>query len=80
MTDSNTSMETLDGLLVKHLDTLDLYMVEYQNVETHLKKAFFDLARAKVALGPNRVGKNSYDLTPKAAIKRAFERCFFGTS
>ncbi|KAG0146396.1 hypothetical protein CROQUDRAFT_722871 [Cronartium quercuum f. sp. fusiforme G11] len=70
MQDSMVATDTLDDLLESHLNTLDLYMNDYQILETQLKKAFFDLAKAKLALGPNRVGQNSYDLTPKAAIKR----------
>lgn len=34
---------------------------------TVLHQAFFELARAKVALGPLRVGQNSYDLAPQSA-------------
>ncbi|KAK9898919.1 hypothetical protein P389DRAFT_188289 [Cystobasidium minutum MCA 4210] len=49
-----------DDLLESALDALDVYQARRADMNLHLKKAFFNLAQAKLALGPARVGPASY--------------------
>lgn len=51
-----------DDLIESALDSLDVYQARRADMNLHLKKAFFNLAQAKLALGPARVGPANYHL------------------
>ncbi|GAA5997813.1 uncharacterized protein JCM10292_006832 [Rhodotorula paludigena] len=59
--------DDLDSLLEDYLSALDDYQRARTTLQQHLKDGYFDLARAKVALGPTRVGPASYDLAERAS-------------
>ncbi|GJN89096.1 hypothetical protein Rhopal_002070-T1 [Rhodotorula paludigena] len=59
--------DDLDSLLEDYLSALDDYQHARTTLQQHLKDGYFDLARAKVALGPTRVGPASYDLAERAS-------------
>ncbi|GAA6048889.1 hypothetical protein NBRC10513_003130 [Rhodotorula toruloides] len=61
--------DALDDLLEDYLDTLSAYQQARDLLAGHLKSGYFDLARAKVALGPGRVGQSSYDLGEKESLR-----------
>ncbi|GAA5965106.1 hypothetical protein JCM8115_006663 [Rhodotorula mucilaginosa] len=61
--------DELDRLLVDYLEAIELYQQARHRLESHLKSGFFDLARAKLALGPANVGPARYDLTEHASHK-----------
>ncbi|KAM0787667.1 hypothetical protein ACM66B_003730 [Microbotryomycetes sp. NB124-2] len=55
--------DTLDDLLVEYLTALDIYQQAQQQLALALKDGHFQLAKAKLSLGPTRVGASSYDLS-----------------
>ncbi|GAA6027406.1 hypothetical protein JCM8097_007837 [Rhodosporidiobolus ruineniae] len=59
--------DALDLLLEDYLDTLTQYQAAREQLNTALKQGHFHLAKAKLALGPARVGERSYDLTEHPA-------------
>ncbi|GAA5861016.1 hypothetical protein JCM8547_008007 [Rhodosporidiobolus lusitaniae] len=59
--------DSLDSLLQDYLDALSDYQRAREQLNSALKDGYFHLARAKLALGPTRVGQNSYDLAEKEA-------------
>ncbi|BGO93867.1 hypothetical protein NBRC10512_006123 [Rhodotorula toruloides] len=61
--------DALDDLLEDYLDTLSAYQQARDLLSSHLKTGYFDLARAKVALGPGRVGQSSYDLGENESLR-----------
>ncbi|GAA5981946.1 hypothetical protein JCM10908_004680 [Rhodotorula pacifica] len=61
--------DELDQLLEDYLEALDHYQQARERLSSLLKSAHFDLARAKLALGPGRVGPAKYDLTERASNK-----------
>lgn len=62
-------MSAHDAHLTSYLDLIDHYNQERHQLQVHLKNAFLNLAKAKVALGPARVGPDSYDLVSQPAYK-----------
>ncbi|BGP55239.1 hypothetical protein JCM8202v2_002837 [Rhodotorula sphaerocarpa] len=66
----------LDSLLEDYLEALDQYQQGVARLSEHLKAGHMNLARAKVALGPGRVGPAKYDLTERASNKIVCVRGF----
>ncbi|GAA5855660.1 hypothetical protein JCM9279_003293 [Rhodotorula babjevae] len=60
-------LDAVDSVLASYLAALDAYHSARATLHAHLKHGYLDLARAKLALGPARVGRRSYDLSDSAA-------------
>ncbi|BGP39756.1 hypothetical protein JCM10449v2_003707 [Rhodotorula kratochvilovae] len=59
--------DSLDRLLEDYLAHLAQYESARARLHSHLKDGYFDLAKAKLAIGPARVSPQSYDLAEKDA-------------
>ncbi|KAM0754613.1 hypothetical protein T439DRAFT_321649 [Meredithblackwellia eburnea MCA 4105] len=59
---SITTSEELDDLLISYFELLDRYSTLQSILHDILKQAHFQLAKAKLALGPTRVDENGWDL------------------
>ncbi|GAA5909293.1 hypothetical protein JCM8208_005633 [Rhodotorula glutinis] len=59
--------DALDALLASYLSALDAYQSARAALDAHFKRGHLDLARAKLALGPARVGPQSYDWSDRQA-------------
>ena len=60
--------ELLDEHCVKFLEILAELEVKKQELENHMKNGFFHLAKARYAIGLNRVSKLSYPNTMKNSV------------
>ncbi|GAA6053074.1 hypothetical protein JCM3770_000371 [Rhodotorula araucariae] len=59
--------DALDLLLDDYLEHLAAYQSARAVLHAHLQQGYLDLARAKLAIGPARVGSQSYDFATKHA-------------
>ncbi|KAM0746689.1 hypothetical protein T439DRAFT_329393 [Meredithblackwellia eburnea MCA 4105] len=59
---SIAASEELDDLLISYFELLDRYSTLQSILHDTLKQAHFQLAKAKLALGPTRLGENGWDL------------------
>ncbi|GAA5909831.1 uncharacterized protein JCM6883_003108 [Sporobolomyces salmoneus] len=58
-------LDELDQLLEEYLTLLDSYQTLHNSLESSLKQGHFNLAKSKLALGPQRLSKDSWDLKEK---------------
>ena len=59
---------SLDGQCIKFLELLAELEVKKQELENHMKNGFFHLAKARYAIGVNRVSKLSYPNTMRNLV------------
>lgn len=57
------ALDELDDLLVEYLEAVELYQLAQERLAAELKGGFFELSRAKLALGPLRLSQRGYDLS-----------------
>ncbi|KAA1094564.1 hypothetical protein PGT21_025060 [Puccinia graminis f. sp. tritici] len=66
---SANKVEVLDKYLLTYLNLLDDYNACHDGLQSHIQAAFLNLSKAKVVLGPSRIGPNSYDLSSRLPTK-----------
>ncbi|OAV99684.1 hypothetical protein PTTG_00527 [Puccinia triticina 1-1 BBBD Race 1] len=68
-TTTPNNVQALDQYLLTYLNLLDHYNQSHDDLQAQIQAAFLDLSKAKVVLGPSRVGPNSYDLSSRLPTK-----------
>ncbi|WAQ82180.1 hypothetical protein PtA15_2A496 [Puccinia triticina] len=67
-TTTPNNVQALDQYLLTYLNLLDHYNQSHDDLQAQIQAAFLDLSKAKVVLGPSRVGPNSYDLSSRPFV------------
>ncbi|GAA6012332.1 hypothetical protein JCM11491_007096 [Sporobolomyces phaffii] len=59
-------LDALDSLVEEYLAVLDSYQALQSQLQRDLQAGHLDLARAKLALGPDRLSQRNYDLSERS--------------
>jgi hypothetical protein len=60
--------EELDRLLEDYLTLLDSYQTFQASLQRDLKQGYFNIAKSKLALGPERLSQRNWDLKEKESL------------
>ncbi|GAA5991470.1 hypothetical protein JCM5350_001623 [Sporobolomyces pararoseus] len=61
-------LDQLDQLLEDYLTLLDSYQTVQASLQSNLKQGYFNLAKSKLALGPDRLSQKNWDLKQKESL------------
>ena len=61
-------LDQLDRLLEDYLTLLDSYQTVQASLQSNLKQGYFNLAKSKLALGPDRLSQKNWDLKQKESL------------